>query len=413
MRFVDEATISVRAGNGGHGCVSFRREKFIPRGGPDGGDGGRGGDVIFRASPRLLTLYDFRLRRRYCAENGRGGAGREKSGRAGQDLIIEVPLGTLIYEIPGEPGEDGASSVAEKDRQPRLEADGQTMVWDLPQGGEGEPEHAAEETAEEGENAGAEMDEPEVGEGGYPQAGPRLGERLMADLAEPDQMMVVAKAGRGGKGNTHFKTATMRTPRFAQPGEEGQELRLRLVLKILADAGIIGLPNAGKSTLISAISAARPKIAAYPFTTLTPSLGVMERESDQRLVVADIPGLIEGAHLGQGLGHRFLKHVERTRFLVHLLSLEEIDPDWEAKGGDPFAGFDLVNEELALFDPVLARKAQIEVVNKIDLWPKEALEPLVRFAESRGRKVYFLSALKGWGVEPLVGAMWRALANAV
>ncbi|MBQ4132289.1 MAG: GTPase ObgE [Desulfovibrionaceae bacterium] len=331
MRFVDEAHISVKAGKGGAGCVSFRREKFIPRGGPNGGDGGAGGNVIVKTSARLLSLYDFRLKRRYEAENGQPGQGSQMHGRNGNDVILELPLGTLIYEITPE------------------------------------------------------------------------GERLIADLNTPDFCEVIARGGQGGKGNEHFKSSTMQAPRFAQPGEPGEELTLRLELKILADAGLLGLPNAGKSTFISKVSAARPRIAPYPFTTLSPNLGVMLDDDDyeHRLVIADIPGLIEGAHAGQGLGHRFLKHVERTRFLVHILSAEDINPD------DPWAGFRLINEELALFEPRLAQRSQIEVVNKIDLLDEESLEVLKERARADGRKIFFISALQEEGLEELKQAMWE------
>jgi len=330
MRFVDEATITVRSGKGGNGCVSFRREKYIPKGGPDGGNGGDGGDVIFRGTDRLLTLYDFRLKRVYEAENGRPGEGRQKFGRNGEDLVIEVPLGTLIYEI----GEDGE-------------------------------------------------------------------ERLVADLTDKDVDVAVAKGGRGGKGNEHFKSSTMRTPRFAQPGEENQEKRLRLELKILADCGLIGLPNAGKSTLISALSAAKPKIAPYPFTTISPNLGVIIDDTGERMVLADIPGLIEGAHLGQGLGHTFLKHAERSRFLVHVLSVEDMGDD------DPWAGFSLINEELAKYSPVLKDKPQVLVVNKVDVCPEDRLQALKDRAAQDGRRVFFISALERTGLEELLDELWR------
>lgn len=229
------------------------------------------------------------------------------------------------------------------------------------------------------------------------------GERLLADLSEPDSLALVARGGAAAKATSHFKSATMRAPRFAQPGEPGEELNLRLELKILADAGLIGLPNAGKSTFISRVSAARPKIAAYPFTTLTPNLGVMidEVDPDKRMVIADIPGLIEGAHAGQGLGHRFLKHVERTRFLVHMLSIEDVDDV------EPWAGFELVNEELRRFDPELAERRQIEVVNKIDLVDEERLETLKARAEADGRKIFFISAREEQALEPLVAELWR------
>ena len=331
MRFVDEAMITVKAGKGGHGCVSFRREKFVPRGGPDGGNGGDGGSVYLKGVSRLLSLYDFRVRRRYEAENGRPGEGSQCHGRKGEHLVVELPLGTQIYEVTDE------------------------------------------------------------------------GEVLFADLSEPDVEILAAEGGRGGKGNEFFKTPTMRAPRFSQPGEEGVERTLRLELKILADCGLLGLPNAGKSTFISKVSAAKPKIAAYPFTTLVPNLGVMldDYDYDRRLVVADIPGLIEGASVGAGLGHRFLKHVERTRFLLHILSIDDIDE------ADPWTGFDLINAELAQFNEELATRRQIEVVNKIDAADQEKIEHLRARAAADNRDVFFMSALTGDGVEEIVEAMWE------
>ena len=334
MRFVDEASITVRAGKGGHGCVSFRREKFVPRGGPDGGDGGDGGSVILEADVRLLTLYDFRHKRVYEALSGRPGMGAQRFGPAGTDLVVGVPVGTLVY----------------------LEAEDGT-------------------------------------------------ETLLADLDVAGKRLVAAAGGRGGKGNEHFKTATMRTPRFAQPGEPGEEKRVRLSLKILADVGLLGLPNAGKSTLTAAISRAKPKIAAYPFTTLTPNLAVLENDEGRRMVVADIPGLIEGAHAGAGLGHQFLKHVERTRFLVHLASAEDLDAD------DPWAAFALLDAELAQYSPELAAKPQIRVVNKVDLLAPEVLKKLRSRARRLKRPVRFISALAGDGVEELVAEMWSRLAE--
>ncbi|WP_456325545.1 GTPase ObgE [Desulfonauticus submarinus] len=330
MRFIDEAKILVKAGKGGRGCVSFRREKFVPKGGPDGGCGGKGGDVYFLASNKLLTLYDFRLKRVYQAENGQPGMGSQKDGRAGKDLVIEVPVGTLIYEIKDE--EQGT-------------------------------------------------------------------EVLLADLAKNGEKFLIARGGKGGKGNMYFKTPTNQAPRYAQPGLPGEEKRLRLELKLIADVGLLGLPNAGKSTFLSAISAARPKIAPYPFTTLVPNLGVIADDLGRKMVIADIPGLIEGAHLGQGLGHRFLKHVERTRFLVHILSIEDVDLD------NIFQGFDLINKELEKFDPVLAKKQQIKVINKIDLLPKEDL----RILKSKYPELFFISALHGDGIDELLSAMWKKL----
>ncbi len=331
MRFVDEVRIVVRSGAGGRGCVSFRREKFIPKGGPDGGDGGRGGDVLVRASNRLLTLYDYRHQPVQEAESGRPGAGGMCCGRAGAPKIIEVPVGTMVF---------------------------------------------------------AESED---------------GEILLADLVADGQEVVVARGGRGGKGNAHFKSATLRTPRFAQPGEPGEEKRLRLELKIFADAGLLGLPNAGKSTFLSRISAARPKIAPYPFTTLTPQLGVVEDETGRRLVVADIPGLVEGAHAGVGLGHTFLRHVERTRFLVHLAAVTDMDLE------NPGAVFAMLNEELRCFDPELARKPQLLVINKIDVLDAAARQQLAAALAREGLAALWMSALDGEGVPAVLASMWQML----
>ncbi len=331
MRFVDEARISVKAGDGGRGSVHFRREKFVPKGGPDGGDGGDGGSVILRADARLLTLYDFRLKRHYTAENGQNGMGRQMYGRKGEDLVLHLPVGTLVF-LEGEAGEE-----------------------------------------------------------------------LLADLAGADMEVVIARGGIGGKGNIHFKSSTTRAPQYAQPGRPGEFKNLRLELKILADIGLLGLPNAGKSTFLSKVSSARPKIAPYPFTTLVPNLGVLINEIDpgRRLVIADIPGLIEGASQGQGLGMRFLKHVERTRCLLHILSAEDTD------GDNPWAGFELIDDELRQFDEELAAHPQIRVINKIDLISPERLEALKARAEADGMHVFFMSALEGRGLEELLEELWR------
>ncbi len=331
MRFVDEARISVKAGDGGNGSVHFRREKFVPKGGPDGGDGGDGGSVLLRGDARLLTLYDFRLRRRYAAPNGEHGMGRQMYGRKGEDLVLHLPVGTMVY------------------------------------------------AEEEG------------------------GERLVADLSDSGSEVVVARGGKGGRGNIHFKSSTMRAPHFAQPGGGGEELNLRLELKILADVGLLGLPNAGKSTFLSRVSAARPKIAAYPFTTIVPNIGMLVDEDDpgRRLAIADIPGLIEGASQGHGLGMRFLRHVERTRFLVHILSAEDVGEE------NPWEGFELIDEELRSFDEELALRPQIRVVNKIDLLSPERLEALRARAEADGVRAHFISALEGLGLEGLLEELWR------
>ena len=377
MRFVDEAWIVVRSGKGGRGAVSFRREKFSPRGGPDGGDGGDGGDVVFRANPDLLTLYDLRLRRIYEAKNGQGGMGRQKCGKAADDLYIDVPVGTQLFELPPLPAPDSFDDEPEEPVQ--------TWV----------PEQAMDIAVDDDE------DEAEAVEAQAPDDEPKF----LVDMTEPGQTFVACHGGRGGKGNLHFASSTMRTPRFAQPGEPGEERRIKLVLKVLADVGIIGLPNAGKSTFIAAVSRARPKIAPYPFTTLTPNLGVIEHDDAcRRLVLADIPGLIEGAHLGQGLGHRFLRHVERTRVLLHVVSAE----DASAEG--VFEAFGVVDEELRKFDPALAERPQIRVVNKIDLLSPEELAERQAVAAASGQKVFFMSALTGEGVEAVVEALWEAAA---
>jgi GTP-binding protein len=329
MRFIDEAVITVRSGKGGNGCVSFRREKYIPKGGPDGGDGGRGGSVLIRADASRMTLYDLRLKHLYAAQNGQPGSGRNKHGRSGSDLVLDVPAGTKVFVHKGESGEE-----------------------------------------------------------------------FLADLTDHGQQVCVAEGGRGGKGNTHFKSSTMRTPRFAQPGEEGEELRLRLELNLLAEVGLIGLPNAGKSTFLTRVSAARPEVAAYPFTTLVPKLGVVKDELGRQLVMADIPGLIQGAHAGQGLGTTFLRHVSRTRLLVHLLSVEDITLE------EPWAGFGLINEELHKFDPDLAAREQIWAVNKIDLWPEDKVAELKSLAVRDGVLVFCLSTLHNWGVDDVMQEVW-------
>ena len=337
MRFVDEASIIVRSGKGGNGCASLRREANVPKGGPDGGDGGKGGDVILRGTDRLMTLYDFRLHRHYFAKNGEQGMGRDRYGKAADDLYVDLPVGTLVYEITE--NEDGTTS-----------------------------------------------------------------ETLIADLVENGTEIVICKGGDGGRGNLHFKSSTNRTPRYAEPGFPGEEKQIRLELKILADVGLLGLPSAGKSTFIAQVSAARPKIAAYPFTTLVPNLGVIENERYARMVIADIPGLIEGASEGRGLGITFLKHVERTRFLVHILAVEDLNRE------DPLDGYDMLNRELLEYSPKLGEKTQIKVINKIDTLDEAELAELRATVEATGETVFFISALTGEGVGELLAEMWRQLA---
>ena len=322
MKFIDEAEISVSSGNGGKGCVSFRREKFVPRGGPDGGDGGRGGDVIIVSTTRKRTLYHFQFQRQFKAKNGANGQGSQKTGKSGADLTIEVPPGTIIYN------------------------------------------------AETGE--------------------------IIRDCDHPDESFIVAKGGKGGQGNKGFATSTHRAPKFAQPGEPGQTFKLRLELKLLADVGIIGFPNVGKSRLIHSISSAKPKIADYPFTTLTPNLGVVRppRQAEP-FVVADIPGLIEGAHKGHGLGLQFLRHIERTRVLIHLIDASEIKPE------DPLYTYRAVNHELALFKDSLALKPQLIVINKMDL-PESAERAELFKSALPETDILLISAMTGKGLDDLV-----------
>ncbi|MDI9571503.1 MAG: GTPase ObgE [Pseudomonadota bacterium] len=323
MRFVDEAEIFVQAGHGGRGCVSFRREKYVPRGGPDGGDGGKGGDVVFQADRRLSTLLDFRYRPRHLAPNGGAGEGGNRAGRNGKDIVIAVPTGTVVRNAA-------------------------TM-------------------------------------------------EIMADLTEDEQRFVVARGGMGGKGNSHFATATHRAPRFAQEGMPGEEFRIVLELKLLADVGIIGKPNAGKSTFISRVSAARPKIASYPFTTLVPNLGVVSHGPRHSFVIADIPGLIAGAHAGAGMGARFLRHVERTSLLFHIIDISED----EAPGA--WRRHDEINRELELFSADLAAKPQVVAIGKIDLPAvRERLKKEIDIFREKGIEVSAFSAVTGEGIKTVL-----------
>jgi GTP-binding protein len=351
MSFVDEVEILVEGGDGGRGALSFRREKFVPRGGPDGGNGGAGGAVWVVASPHVNTLVNYRFHPEHRAERGRGGQGSHRSGAAGRDLELAVPIGTLVYARPLEPAD-----LAAMNREARLPDDD-----DLPPG---------EWT-------------------------------LIGDLAEEGQRVCAAGGGRGGLGNAHFVTATNRAPRKVQPGLPGQKRLLRLHLKLLADVGLVGFPNAGKSTLISRISAARPKIADYPFTTLTPNLGVVTLSDDRSFVVADVPGLIEGAHEGHGLGDRFLKHIERTAVLVHVIDVSGLS------GRRPAEDLDVLRRELALFDPAVAAKPQLVAANKIDaVTDDEAVRELEARAAELGLRTFRISAVAGTNLQPLLEAAW-------
>ena len=324
--FIDEVIIRVKAGDGGNGCLAFRREKFVPRGGPSGGDGGRGGDITLVSSEHYNTLLHFRFNPEHKAERGRHGEGSQRTGREGASIDLPVPVGTVVYD-----------------------ADSREMLHEFTTSGD---------------------------------------------------RFTVARGGRGGKGNQHFATPVHQAPTEHEPGRPGDEKRLRLELKLLADAGLVGFPNAGKSTLISRISAAHPKIADYPFTTLEPSLGVVRLDDDRSFVVADIPGLIEGAHEGHGLGTRFLKHVERTRLLAHLVDVSE------ATGRDPVHDFDVVMQELASFSPDLAAKPMIVVATKLDAaQDPERIDSLRRMAEERGLPFYAISSATGEGLDALIRGM--------
>ena len=336
--FVDEVDIHVKAGNGGRGSLSFRREKFVPRGGPDGGDGGKGGSVFLVADPHRNTLVHFRFNPEYQAERGGNGSGANRHGRNGRDLDIPVPVGTLVRARVEETGE-----LEEK-----------------------------------------------------------------ADLAVVGQRVCIVKCGRGGLGNAHFATSTNRAPRKVQPGEPGEELSLHLTLKLLADVGLIGYPNAGKSTLISRISAAKPKVASYPFTTLTPHLGVVSLSGERSFVVADLPGLIEGAHEGHGLGHQFLRHVERTKVLIHLVDVSG------ASGRDPVEDFESIHRELELYSPALLEKPQLVAANKMDaLDDPKRLAALEKRVKKMKLRFFKISGVTGAGVPELVEAAWPFVEQAL
>ncbi|HYO60175.1 GTPase ObgE [Archangium sp.] len=331
MKFVDEVRIYVKAGDGGNGAVAFRREKYVDRGGPNGGDGGDGGSVVFEADPQLTTLLDYRYQQHHRARNGENGMGSDCNGRSSEDLVLKVPVGTLIRDADTE--------------------------------------------------------------------------EVLADLNTAGERMVVCKGGRGGLGNMNFATSTRQTPRFAQDGTKGEERTLRLELKLLADVGLLGFPNAGKSTLISIVSRARPKIADYPFTTLVPNLGLVQYKDGLSFVMADIPGIIEGASEGVGLGHQFLRHVERCKVLIHLL-----DMGAEGEGREPLRDFDVLNEELRKYSEELSRKPQVVAANKLDLpHAQERLGPLTEEMRERGIAVFPVSCATGLGMQQLLDAVAEVL----
>ena len=328
--FVDTAKIRIKAGDGGNGAVTFHREKYVNAGGPDGGDGGKGGNVVFVGDTNISSLIDFKYRKRYIAENGKNGSGSNMTGKSAPDLVIKVPVGTLIRE------------------------------------------------AETG--------------------------RILADISDKEPH-IVAKGGKGGWGNQHFASATRQIPKFAKPGFPGEEFEVTLELKLLADVGLVGFPNVGKSTLISVVSAAKPEIANYPFTPLTPVLGVVKMDAGSSFVMADIPGLIEGASEGVGLGHDFLRHVERCRLVLHVVDISAMD------GRDPIDDYKQINYELEKFNPELAKRPQIVALNKADASIEEMIDEFNEFAEENGFKTYLISAATGEGVQELINAVAAELAK--
>ncbi len=328
MKFIDTASIFVKAGNGGNGCVSFRREKYVPRGGPDGGDGGNGGSVVIVSSPRLLTLIDFRYVRHYRAKNGVHGKGKNMYGRKGDDAVIEVPVGTQVYD------------------------------------------------ADTGD--------------------------LVCDLSAPGRTIVIAKGGKGGKGNTRFVSSTHQVPLESEPGAVGEQRHIRLELKLLADVGLVGFPNVGKSSLVRKVSNAHPKIADYPFTTISPVLGIVRHREDRSFVIVDIPGLIEGAHAGRGLGDQFLKHVERTRLIVHVLDV--------TRDSRPYDDYETINSELKSYNEALGGKEQVVVLNKIDVPAvREGLPGHMRAFKAKVIDVYPISCMTGEGIDALLDEIIKRL----
>ncbi len=329
--FIDKAHIIVKAGNGGNGAVAFRREIYVPAGGPNGGDGGHGGNIVFQVDPNMRTLMDFKYKRKYSAESGGNGKGSNMTGKDGEDLMIRVPQGTVIR--------DEASNL------------------------------------------------------------------VLADLSKPDSVAIIARGGKGGKGNAFFKTSTRQAPGFAKAGKEGEEKNLVLELKMIADVGLIGFPNVGKSTFLSVVTKANPKIANYHFTTLSPNLGVVENKYGENYVIADIPGLIDGASEGIGLGHDFLRHIERTKVLVHIVDVSGIE------GRNPIEDFEKINQELLLFNDKLAHRPQIVVGNKIDIASEEMVEEFKIYIQEKGHKVFFISAATKNGLDDLLIEISKVLAE--
>ncbi len=447
MQFIDEDVIHVKAGDGGNGSAAFRREDGVPRGGPSGGDGGNGGSIVFVADPRLSSLLDYKFRRHYAAERGEDGRNKDQYGAAGEDLVLRVPVGTVVLihdpaarRVAGGAERDDESADRDADGDDR-DADGdgdeyaageaetdaagsadRDAAGDGDEYAAGEAEtDAAESAVRAGEaesaerSAGAHLDTSggapgraravqRAGSRGAVRAGAPRGERL-ADLAEPGARFVVARGGIGGRGNIHFKTPWNQAPRTAEPGTLGEERTIRLELKLLADVGLLGYPNVGKSTFISRVSRARPKIADYPFTTLVPNLGVVQLSDERHFVIADIPGLIEGASQGAGLGHQFLRHVERCRVLLHIVEATfTTGPD-----RSPLRDFDVINSELAGYSQVLAGKPQVVVLNKIDAMASDEVSMHQRAFRDRGIELLTVSAATGAGIDRVLELLWSHL----
>jgi len=349
MQFIDEAVIHVKAGDGGNGSAAFRREDGVPRGGPSGGDGGNGGSIVVVADPSLASLLDYKYRRHYTADRGEDGRNKDQYGAGGEDLVLRVPVGTMVY----------------------VETRSETV-------GEPEPE---------------------------PDTEPETGTDLLADLAEPGARFVLARGGVGGRGNIHFKTPWNQAPHTAEPGTPGERRTVRLELKLLADVGLLGYPNVGKSTFISRVSRARPKVADYPFTTLVPNLGVVRLSDERSFVIADIPGLIEGASDGAGLGLQFLRHVERCRVLLHIVEATfTTGPD-----RSPLHDFDVINSELARYAPDLADKPQVVVLNKIDATASDDVDVHRSAFSARGVELLTMSAATGAGVTAVLERLWAQI----
>jgi len=345
MQFIDEAVIHVKAGDGGNGSAAFRREDGVPRGGPSGGDGGDGGSVVVVADPQLASLLDYKFRRHYAADRGEDGRNKDQYGAAGEDLVLRVPVGTVIFETEG---------------RTKGKAEGET----------------------EGETGGP-----------------------IADLFEPGARFVIARGGTGGRGNIHFKTPWNQAPRTAEPGTPGEERTVRLELKLLADVGLLGYPNVGKSTFIRRVSRARPRVADYPFTTLVPNLGVVQLSDERQFVIADIPGLIEGASQGAGLGHQFLRHVERCRVLLHIVEATFTT----GPGRSPLHDFDVINSELAGYSEDLVGKPQVVVLNKIDAMASDEVSMHRRAFADRGVELLTISAATGAGIDAVLERLWSHL----